>query len=150
MNLEPKQIAAITQWYAEGVSLSDLQKRLKSELGLTLTYLDVRLLIDTLKLTREEKPKPEPVSSADTILSLNQPSPTATNGKVSITVSTVQRPGALLSGQVIFSDGQSAEWFLDQTGRLGLNPTQPGYRPSKNDVMAFQVELEKIARKQAL
>lgn len=145
MKLEPHQIAAVTQWYAEGASLSDIQKRLKSEFELTLTYLDVRLLADQLKLTREE-PEPEPqLSAAETTL---LPPSTATNGKVSVTVSTLQRPGALLNGHVTFSDGQSAEWYVDQTGRLGLNPSQPGYRPSKNDVTAFQMELEKIARKQ--
>ncbi len=144
MNLEPNQIAAVTQWYAEGASLSDIQKRLKSEFDLALTYLDVRLLADELKLTREEA-EPDHTSSADAIL----PPPLPGNGKVSVTVSALQRPGALLSGHVTFSDGQSAEWYVDQTGRLGLNPTQPGYRPSKNDILTFQTELEKIARKQA-
>jgi hypothetical protein len=33
-------------------------------------------------------------------------------------------------------------------GRLGLNPSTAGYRPSKQDVMDFQVELEKLARSQ--
>ena len=144
MNLEPHQIAAVTQWYAEGASLSDLQKRLKNEFNLTLTYLDVRLLADELKLTRQES-DPEPKLATYTILSpLSEP----THGKVSVTVSPLQRPGVLLNGRATFSDGQSAEWYVDQTGRLGLNPTQPGYRPSKNDLMAFQTELEKIAKKQ--
>lgn len=146
MNLESNQIETVTQWYAKGASLSDIQKRLKSEFGLTLTYLDVRLLADELKLTREEA-EPDSKPSVDAILP--SPLPTALgNGKVSVTVGTLQRPGALLNGHVTFSDGQSAEWYVDQSGRLGLNPTQPGYRPSKNDIQAFQMELEKIARKQ--
>ena len=54
----------------------------------------------------------------------------------------------MVSGRATFSDGQNAEWYLDQTGRLGLNPSTPGYRPSQQDVMDFQVELEKLARSQ--
>lgn len=146
MNLESHQIAAVTQWYAEGASLSDLQKRLKSAFGLTLTYLDVRLLVEELKLTREE-PDREP--SLPTALAIPTPPPMPKGGGVSATVDTVQRPGALLSGRVAFSDGQSAEWYVDQTGRLALNPSQPGYRPSKADITAFQMELEKIARKRS-
>jgi hypothetical protein len=47
---------------------------------------------------------------------------------------------------VTFSDGETAEWMLDQTGRLGLNPTKPGYRPSEADVMSFQRELQRVAQ----
>ncbi|PWU05683.1 MAG: hypothetical protein C5B47_08665 [Verrucomicrobia bacterium] len=147
MNLESNQIAAVTQWYSQGASLSDIQKRLKSEFGLSLTYLDIRLLADELKLTREE-PEPDITSSTDTILPPPL-SPMAGNGHVSVTISSLQKPGALLNGDVTFSDGQRAEWYVDQTGRLGLNPRQAGYRPSKDDVLAFQMELEKIARKQS-
>jgi hypothetical protein len=56
----------------------------------------------------------------------------------------------MVSGRTTFSDGQTAEWYLDQTGRLGLNPSTPGYRPSQQDVMDFQMELEKLARNQGL
>ena len=34
------------------------------------------------------------------------------------------RPGALVSGKAKFSDGKTAEWFLDQAGRLGLAPSE--------------------------
>jgi hypothetical protein len=54
----------------------------------------------------------------------------------------------MISGKVTFSDGQKAEWYLDQMGRLGLNPDQVGYRPSEQDVLAFQVELQRLARSQ--
>jgi len=57
-------------------------------------------------------------------------------------VDQVARPGALVSGQVSFTDGNSAEWYLDQFGRLGLAPKQTGYKPSQQDLMAFQTELQ--------
>jgi hypothetical protein len=59
-----------------------------------------------------------------------------------VTVDQIARPGALVSGKVTFSDGNSAEWYLDQMGRLGLSPQQQGYRPSQTDLMTFQTELQ--------
>jgi len=51
---------------------------------------------------------------------------------------------------VTFSDGENAGWYLDPAGRLALDPSTPGYRPSQKDVMDFQIELEKAARSQGL
>jgi hypothetical protein len=61
---------------------------------------------------------------------------------VSVTVDTVARPGALVSGGVRFSDGQTGTWYMDQMGRLGVAPTQQGYKPNAADVQAFQDALE--------
>ena len=63
-------------------------------------------------------------------------------GGVSVSVDTLARPGALVSGKVTFSDGNRAEWYLDQSGRLGLVPQTPGYRPPAGDVQQFQMALE--------
>ena len=54
----------------------------------------------------------------------------------------------MISGRVTFSDGEQAGWYMDQTGRLGLDATTPGYRPTEKDVLAFQVELQRLARTQ--
>ena len=62
---------------------------------------------------------------------------------MNVSVDTVTRPGALVSGKVTFSDGNTADWYLDQTGRLGLMPKTEGYRPSAGDVQAFQAALER-------
>ncbi|MBI1841746.1 MAG: hypothetical protein HYR88_12970, partial [Verrucomicrobia bacterium] len=63
-------------------------------------------------------------------------------GGVSVTVDTVTRPGSVVSGKVTFSDQKTAEWYLDQYGRLGFAPTEKGYRPSQLDLVAFQTELQ--------
>ena len=68
--------------------------------------------------------------------------PTPGVGKVNVTVDQVTRPGALVSGKVTFSDGNSAAWSLDQYGRLGLAPKQQGYKPSAADLQAFQAKLQ--------
>ena len=144
MSLTEDQRASISKWIEEGASLSDIQKRLKEEFQLSLTYLETRLLADDLKLRLKEPERtiePLPLPTPDKAAS-------APGGKVSVTVDQITRPGAMVSGRTTFSDGQSAEWYLDQTGRLGLNPSTPGYRPSQQDVMDFQIELEKLARSQ--
>jgi hypothetical protein len=61
---------------------------------------------------------------------------------VKVTVDKITRPGAMVSGSVVFSDGKAADWYLDQTGRLGLMPKDPGYRPPTSDIQQFQAALE--------
>jgi hypothetical protein len=144
MSLTEDQRASISKWIEEGASLSDIQKRLKEEFQLSLTYLETRLLADDLKLRLKEPERPiEPLP-----LPTPDKAASAPGGKVSVTIDQITRPGAMVSGRTTFSDGQSAEWYLDQTGRLALNPSTPGYRPSQQDVMDFQIELEKLARSQ--
>jgi hypothetical protein len=58
-------------------------------------------------------------------------------------VDELTKPGAVLSGKVTFSDGQKADWYLDQMGRLGLAPEKPGYRPSEADLEEFQTQLDR-------
>ena len=146
MILTDDQKAAISKWIEEGANLSEIQKRLKEDFQISLTYLDTRLLADDLKLSIKEPerpPDPKPLPPPE-------PETPAPSGKVSVAIDQITRPGAMVSGRVTFSDGQKSEWYLDQTGRLGLNPSTPGYRPSQQDVMDFQVELEKLARSQGL
>ena len=52
------------------------------------------------------------------------------------------RPGAVVSGKVTFSDGNTAAWQIDQLGQLGLIPTKAGYRPPAADAQSFQMALE--------
>ena len=63
-------------------------------------------------------------------------------GTVSLNVDQIARPGAMVSGKVTFSDGKGAEWYFDQSGRLGLVPQEQGYRPSAADLQQFQAALD--------
>ncbi len=133
----------------QGAKLSEIQTRLAEEFGLRLTYMEVRLLVDDLKLTPKD---PEPPRSAEPPPAELEPaaakgsSPTAGStaaaSKVSVSVDQVTRPGAIASGKVTFSDGQAGDWYLDQTGRLGVVPNQKGYKPSAADVQQFQAALQ--------
>jgi hypothetical protein len=162
MNLDEAQRKKVAEWIAQGLKLSDIQTRLASELGVTMTYMDVRLLVDDLKLTPKDVERPKPTHSA--LTATGTPSPagvpaaieppvapsTAAAGGVSVSVDSLAIPGAMVSGKVTFSDGVKAAWHLDQTGRLGLAPKQPGYRPSAADVQEFQAALEKELSKMGM
>jgi len=74
-------------------------------------------------------------------------SPPPSGGKVSVIVDQITRPGAIISGKVNLSDGQVADWHLDQTGRIGFVPKQPGYKPSAADVQEFQLALQQEVAK---
>ena len=154
MNLDESQRQKIAAWIADGAKLSEIQTRLMSEFGLKLTYMEVRFLVDDLKLTPKD---PEPPKVVAPIAEAAKPAatksapppagPAGATGGVSVTVDHLARPGAIVSGKVTFSDGQAADWYLDQTGRLGVVPKQQGYKPSAADVQQFQAALEKeVAR----
>lgn len=151
MNLDQAQRQKVAGWIAEGLKLSEIQSRLAAELGVRLTYMEVRLLVDDLKLTPmdPEPPKPADLPSASAAAPAT-PAPAETapaTGGVSVSVAEITRPGAIVSGQVTFSDGQQAEWYLDQTGRLGVVPKQQGYKPSAGDLQQFQTALEREMQK---
>jgi len=169
MNLDESQRKQVAEWIAQGLKLSEIQTRLNAELGVRLTYMEVRLLVDDLKLTPKdaEKPKPAPSplsapeprvntprnANADLTADASEPAemaPRRTVGEVSVSVDHLARPGAVVSGKVTFSDGNRAEWYLDQAGRLGLVPQQTGYRPPAADVQQFQLQLEAELSKMGL
>ena len=62
-------------------------------------------------------------------------------GEVHVTVDTIVRPGAAISGSVEFSDGEKAIWAIDQMGSLDLDADTAGYRPTELDIQMFQDKL---------
>jgi hypothetical protein len=150
MNLDDAQRQKVSQWIEEGLSLSKIQDKLASEFGLRLTYMELRFLIDDLGMKLKDVPREAPAQiQADkaTPPAPSTPSPgdlgeKPSPGGVSVTVDQVTRPGAMVSGKVNFSDGKTADWYLDQMGRLGLVPKETGYKPSQDDIVAFQAELQ--------
>jgi hypothetical protein len=157
MQLDDAQKQQVARWIAEGLKISEIQSRITAEFKLPLTYMEVRLLVDDLKLTPKDGAPPvapapvtpaapapaaaslktKPLAGADAELPEMPPA-----ANVSVTVDQIARPGALVSGKVTFSDGQKAEWSLDQMGRLALAAQQKGYRPSQPDVQEFQMALQ--------
>jgi len=162
MNLDEGKKQKVAGWIDEGLKLAEIQKKLMAEFGLNLTYMEVRLLVNDLKLMPKDPPppqppnplSPEPGAAAAPVgpeEGLAEPFPEeaapAGAGAVSVSVDRVARPGALVSGSVTFSDGNAAAWHLDQLGRLGLVPKTSGYRPTQPDLQAFQIELQNQLQK---
>lgn len=124
----------------QGVSLSDVQKLLASELGIRMTYLDLRLLAADLKVNwdKQEKHKSDdemdisklPAKDADAVPSTK------------VTVSKLARPGVAMSGDVEFLSGAKGEWFLDNRGRLGFQAAEGSSQPTEDDLEDFQVVLQ--------
>lgn len=141
--LTPDQVAALKQRAAEGATMSDLQRVIKDEFGISITYMDTRFLILDLGIELLEEKKEEPKKEEE------KPAPIPT-GEVTVTMDTLTLPGALVSGKVTFSDGETAIWMLDQNGRPGLDPDTPGYRPTQDDIMEFQVQLRALIEKSGL
>ena len=148
MNLTEEQRQRVTAWILEGSKLSEIQNRLLSEFKFKFTYMEVRFLVDDLKLTPKDPEPPKvvapPAASPAKLTAEKNPAPEGTlpASGVSVSVDQIAKPGAIVSGKVTFSDGQSADWILDQTGRLGVVPKQAGYKPSAADVQDFQVALQ--------
>ncbi len=161
MNIDEVKKQRVAAWIEEGLKLSEIQSKLASELSVTLTYMEVRLLVNELKLMPKDPPPPpaaaisplpgpeadmpQPGDPKGTVseetLGADPAAPGA--GSISVSVDRVARPGALVSGNVTFTDGNSAAWYLDQHGRLGIVPKVAGYKPAPQDLQTFQVELQK-------
>ncbi len=157
MKLDEAQRQAVSKWISEGAKLSEIQSRLAAEFSIKLTYMEARFLVDDLKLTPKDPEPPKVVAPPAAAV----PAPPLTTtpvpagempvadevlpplgGNVSVSVDQITRPGAMISGNVTFSDGQIADWYLDQTGRLGLVPKVAGYKPTAEDVKNFQLALQ--------
>ena len=171
MTLTPEQKKAVSEWIAAGDSLYTVQKKLFDQLKVSMTYMDVRFLVDDLNLAIRD---PEPKKDASDV-SKGAPAAPAADRKgfldkakeklglakgaddaggddadealprsgVRVIVDKVNlNPNALASGTVTFGDGVTAKWMVDQQGRPGImEVSKPGYRPSPADAQAFMQEL---------
>jgi hypothetical protein len=129
----------VLQLLKEGRSLSEIQDHLRKEKGDSITYMDLRLLLSEMpdaKLPEKELPK-TPIPPAE------KPETKAAD-KLSISVDQMPAPGAMLSGYARFASGAKAHWFLDEMGRLGVEPELGSSKPTQKDMQEFSVELKKL------
>ena len=164
MTLTPEQKQAVSQWVAAGDNLYAVQKKLIDQFKVSMTYMDVRFLVDDLNLQLvDPAPKadasdvsktpapaaPEKAGPADKASEKpglgNEGSAEDAHGSpgVRVTVDKVSlNPNAMASGTVTFPDGVTGKWMVDLQGRPGLTDvSKPGYRPSPADAQAFMQEL---------
>jgi hypothetical protein len=142
----------------QGLTLSQIQDYLHKEKKDPITYMDLRLLLSEMpdaKLPEKEMPKtvlptadalPTTGTSAtpsSTESPLGAKEPTA-GGRLSISVDQMPAPGSMLSGYARFSSGAKAHWFLDEMGRLGLEPELGTGKPTQADMQEFSTELRRM------
>ncbi len=152
MTLTDEQKAKVAEWIEAGANLNEIQERLRSELDITITFLETRFLLADLDLEIKEPKAPEepekPVGETAPAEAEIVTEEAAATGAVQVGVDQIARPGAAVSGKVAFSDGKRATWYVTQYGELGLDPEEEGYRPSEADVMVFQTELQRLLRRE--
>lgn len=160
MQLTDAQQQAVKRWVQEGCGLSEIQRRLANEFKISMTYMDVRFLLIDLKLElKETKAKsttpvdlksatPLPRQETDAVEEEEIGEAPLAPSKVSIEIDRITRAGTVVSGSVIFSDGTKGNWALDQLGRLALDTGKKGYRPSPEDIEAFQTILSRKLQSQ--
>ena len=146
MELTAEQTKEVASWVRDGADLNDVQKRIESDFDIRMTYMDVRFLVLDLDLEIYEEPDPEP-EEEDVPEEAEAPEP---QDGVTVELDKVVAPGALVSGTVTFTDGVTSSWMLDQMGRLGLTSADPEYKPSDEDVTAFQMQLQEQLKARGL
>jgi len=160
MQLEPAQLEAVKSWLGEGASLSDVQKRLKEEFGVSMLYLDLRMLVLDIGASVKEAPKKaEPVKSAPPVsdvgtsesdaddLDEDDDLPAGDMPRIAVTLDRIMKPGALVSGEAVFPGNQKIHWILDRSGRLAIDQAPPGFAPTQDEAVAFQTALRETLMK---
>jgi hypothetical protein len=148
--MDDKIKSFVAELLNQGVSLSDIQKRLHDEMNSKMTFLDLRLLASELEevdwtkqkadidaAKAEEKAKEEKVKEEE-----EKKAEGDGGGKTVVELSKLKRPGAVANGSVKFASGIKADWVLDQMGRLGLENNDG--EPNEEDIQQFQAELQKL------
>jgi hypothetical protein len=171
MTLTPEQKQAVSEWVAAGDNLYTVQKKLAEVLKVSMTYMDVRFLVDDLNLQLKDpapkadasdvskgapaKPPQEKkgfldkakeklgIGTDEADAPADEPEQAAPGSAVRVAVDKVSlNPNAMASGTVTFPDGVTGKWIVDLQGRPGLTDvSKPGYRPSPADAQAFMQEL---------
>ena len=154
--LEQQIAAYMTEELAKGTGLSELQNLVNEKFSQHLTYMEIRIIASGLqvdwnandpkaaaaakeKAKREEEAKKaeaEAEKAADG-------APSQGAGKTTVTVNKINPPGTLASGTVTFASGSTADWYVDQTGRPGIDNLK-GNPPTREEAQAFMMELQKV------
>src|SRR5580698_10389927 len=151
-NEERKPI--VKEVLAKGLTLSQIQDYFHKEKNDPIKYMDLRLLLSGMpdatlpekELLKTVLPPADPVPSGGGKLppdAAGLPEPGA-GGKLSISVDQAPAPGSMLSGYARFASGAKAHWFLDEMGRLGLEPELGSSKPTAPDMQEFSTELRRM------
>jgi len=123
MSLTPAQKATVATWIADGANLSVVQKKLREEFQVALTYMDVRFLVDDLNLT------------------LKDPAPKADASDLSKAAAT--KPAATPPPAPADAAGGDAALPLDEAGADDL-PPEDGLPPPPAGPSSVTVVVDKV------
>lgn len=142
-----EQLELVRQWAGAGVDLNGIQKRLASECGLHMTYMDVRFLLLDHGIEIAEAAAPAPVKKEEPVMPVEQSGvpaapAAAQEGKPVVTLDELTLPGALISGKVRFASGTAGAWQIDQLGRFAWSELSG--QPTPEELQLFQMELTQI------
>jgi len=133
-SIELKKIVA--EMLKEGSSLDEVQKALDVEHGEKMTFFDLKMLVSELDVDWSDQEEDEPESETVEAEAVVEKKPLGTV----VEISKLTRPGIALSGSVNFSSGATADWVLDQSGRLAFEKSEG--KPTEKDLQEFQEQLK--------
>lgn len=148
---EQQRNQIIAEKLNEGYSLEEVQNFLAEEYDLNITYLDLRLIAADLEVDWKQQEDEKTVtenSSGQILDDTQEPEAEAGGGSggTQVTVDKVTRPDAVMSGTVSFASGAKAKWFIDHSHQLSLAPEEGSEKPSQDDIVEFQQELQKVLK----
>ena len=152
-NEERKEV--VRELLGKGQTLSQILDYLHKEKNDAITYMDLRLLLSEMPDARlPEKEIRKTVPPPESLPSLGAPKDSGAaaaggdtqigGGKLSISVDQTPAPGTVLSGYARFASGAKAHWFLDEMGRLGLEPELGSGKATPKDMQEFSTELRRM------
>ena len=101
MSLTPEQKATVSAWIAAGDNLSAVQKKLREQFQISMTYMDVRFLVDDLNLTLKD---PAPKADASDVTKAKVPAAAPAGG-----ASEKKNPAGKSSGAPAPGDASAAQ-----------------------------------------
>ena len=153
--LEQQIAAYMTEELAKGTGLSELQTLVNEKFNQHLTYMEIRIIASGLQVdwnandpkaaaaAKEKAKREEEAKKAEAEAEKAADGAPAGAGKTTVTVNKINPPGTLASGTVTFASGSTADWYVDQTGRPGIDNLK-GNPPTREEAQAFMMELQKV------
>lgn len=135
--------AFIAEQLNQGVKLSTIQTMLEKDFGIKLTFMELRLIASDLEVNWDKQGHVPREEIKVTPKAVKTPCETAL-----ITISKITKPGTMINGEVTFKSGNRAEWWIDSTGRPGLNPLEGYDPPEQEDIPDFSMRLQEVLAQQ--
>lgn len=128
MTLTPEQKQTVAAWVAAGDNLSTVQQKLTAQFKISLTYRDVRFLVDDLNLE------------------LKDPAPKVDASDVSKAPPTRPAPAGAKQGQMQEEVGQAPEGMDEDDLPPDDLPLAAGDQPAAPDIGRFSLDMDRLVR----